>query len=54
LLDVEIKFDEIGFKRHILRKPTYTGLLLNNYAIFLTASNLADNMLTETFQNYMF
>ena len=28
-LDVEIKFDEFGFKTSVWRKPTYTGLLLN-------------------------
>ena len=28
-LDVEIKFDEFGFKTRVRRKPTYTGLLLN-------------------------
>ena len=28
-LDVEIKFDEFGFKTRVWRKPTYTGLLLN-------------------------
>ena len=28
-LDVEIKFDEFGFKTSVWRKPTYTRLLLN-------------------------
>ena len=28
-LDVEIKFDEFGFKTSVWHKPTYTGLLLN-------------------------
>ena len=28
-LDVEIKFDEFGFKTSVWRKPIYTGLLLN-------------------------
>ena len=28
-LDVEIKFDEFGFKTRVWRKPTYTELLLN-------------------------
>jgi len=30
-LNVEIKFDEIGFKTQVWRKPTYTELLLMNY-----------------------
>ena len=28
-LDVEIKFDEFGFKTSVWHKPAYTGLLLN-------------------------
>ena len=28
-LEVEIKFDEFGFKTNVWRKPTYTGLYLN-------------------------